>query len=62
MREPILTTADAADYLGVTKKTLLKYCKRGQGPVFMPYPGGEYRFRESSLDIWMKRREVHPGK
>jgi excisionase family DNA binding protein len=54
MTERNLSTAQAAAFLGVSKKTLLKYC-HSRKISFMRYPGGDYRFRESVLDIFMRR-------
>ena len=52
--ERTLTTSQAAEVLGISKKTLLKYCRSGQ-ISFMRYPGGDYRFRETTLDIFQRR-------
>jgi len=51
----IVSTIAASRYIGVSKKTLLKYCRRRE-ITFMIYPSGEYRFRTSSLDIWLAKR------
>ena len=59
MSERILTTIAAAKYIGVSKKTLLKYCRKRE-ITFMIYPGGEYRFRQSALDIWQAKRTYLP--
>jgi excisionase family DNA binding protein len=55
LSERTVGTAEAAKYIGVSKKTILKYCRKRQ-ITFMIYPGGEYRFRQSALDIWMASR------
>jgi excisionase family DNA binding protein len=57
MSEQIFKTAAAAKYIGVSKKTLLKYCVEHR-ITFMRYPGGEYRFRQSSLDYFMGKHTV----
>lgn len=57
MCERIHKAAAAAKYIGVSKKTLLKYC-RERRVNFMRYPGGEFRFRESALDLFMGRHTV----
>jgi excisionase family DNA binding protein len=59
--ERILSTAGAAAYIGVSKKTILKYCRRRE-ITFMIYPGGEYRFRQSALDIWLAKRTYQVSK
>jgi excisionase family DNA binding protein len=49
-----LSTSGAAKYIGVSKKTLLKYCRQ-RHVVYMRYPGGEFRFRPTALDVFMAR-------
>jgi excisionase family DNA binding protein len=49
-----LAAAAAAKYIGVSKKTLLKYCRQGF-VAYMRYPGGEFRFRQSALDVFMMK-------
>jgi hypothetical protein len=49
-----LRAVDAARYIGVSKKTLLKYC--GQHLItFMRYPDGSFRFRKVALDLFMAK-------
>jgi excisionase family DNA binding protein len=43
-----MSTTEAAAYLGISKNTLLKYC-RERHIGFMRYAGGEFRFRQSNL-------------
>jgi len=57
----ILNTARAAQVIGVSKKTLLKYCHKRQ-ITFMIYPDGSYRFRQSALDIWLAKRTIQEAK
>jgi excisionase family DNA binding protein len=48
----ILTTAEAADLLGVTVRTVQRKANTGQIPIVRKIPGGrhgEYLFRESDL-------------
>jgi excisionase family DNA binding protein len=59
--ERIHKSASAAKYLGVSKKTLLKYCADHR-VTFMRYPGGDYRFRQSSLDYFMGRHTIQAKK
>ena len=54
MSEITLSTIEAAAYIGVGRKTLLKYC-RLRHITHMIYPGGEFRFRESVLEDFMER-------
>lgn len=55
--ERILNSSEAAKVIGVSKKTLLKFCHRRQ-INFMVYPDGSFRFRQSALDLWMSQRTV----
>jgi excisionase family DNA binding protein len=52
----ILRTNAAAKLLGVSKKTLLRFCHQ-RLITYMLYPDG-YRFRESALQIWMQSRTM----
>ena len=56
-----LSSSDAALYIGVSKKTLLKYCRQHH-ITFMRYPGGEFRFRQSALDLFMARCTIQGKK
>jgi excisionase family DNA binding protein len=57
MSERTLSTKNAAAHIGVSKKTLLKYCRQ-RHITFMRYPGGEFRFRLVALDLFMGRCTV----
>ena len=57
MSERVHKAAAAAQYIGVSKKTLFKYC-RERRINFMRYPGGGFRFRESALDQFMGRHTI----
>jgi excisionase family DNA binding protein len=59
--ERIYKTVSAAEYIGVSKKTLLKYARERQ-INFMIYPSGEFRFRESALDEFMARCTIQAQK
>ena len=56
-----MSTKTAAQYIGVSKKTLLKYCRQHH-IVFMRYPGGEFRFRQTALDLFMARCTIQGEK
>jgi excisionase family DNA binding protein len=60
LENKVLSTSEAAAYLGVSRKTLLKYCRSRQ-LSFMRFPGGDFRFRESVLEIFMRRCTVSAG-
>jgi excisionase family DNA binding protein len=54
---PLYSTADAAKMLGISKKTLLKWC-REKRISYVRYPGGTFKFREETLDFFVGHRIV----
>ena len=50
-----LSTRAAADYLGLSSRTLDRYRVSGEGPVFHRF-GGRVRYTRSDLDAWAKAR------
>ena len=50
-----LSTREAADYLGLSSRTLDRYRVSGEGPVFHRF-GGRVRYTHSDLDAWAKAR------
>jgi len=61
MSDRALSSLEAAKYIGVSKKTLLKYCRQ-RHIVYMRYPGGEFRFRQTALDVFCARCTVQGKK
>jgi excisionase family DNA binding protein len=57
----VLPTSEAAKYIGVSKKTLLKYCHQ-RHITFMRYPDGSFRFRKTALDLFMARCTIQGAK
>jgi excisionase family DNA binding protein len=57
MAEKTVGTTEAAKQLGVSKKTLLKWCSERR-ISYIRYPGGQFRFRESTIDIFQARHTV----
>ena len=57
----LVKTAEAAAQLGVSKKTPLKWCadKRIR---YIRYPGGEFRFRQSVIDLFLDRNTIRAVK
>ena len=49
------STREAADYLGVSPRTLDRYRVRGGGPVFHRF-GGRVRYLRADLDAWALTR------
>jgi excisionase family DNA binding protein len=50
-------TPEAAKYLGVSKKTLLKYCTQNR-IGYHRYPSGAFYFRQIDLDLFDARTYV----
>ena len=50
-----LSTREAADYLGLSARTLDRYRVSGEGPVFHRF-GGRVRYLREDLDAWAKAR------
>ena len=51
-----MDSAEAAAYLNVSRKTLLRYCK-ARLISYIPYRG-KHQFRKSSLDYFISKNEV----
>jgi excisionase family DNA binding protein len=52
----IMDSAEAAAYINVSRKTLLRYCKAGL-ISYIPYRG-KHQFRKSALDYFVSKNEV----
>ena len=50
-----LSTREAAEYLGLSPRTLDRYRVSGDGPVFHRF-GGRVRYTRSDLDAWAEQR------
>ena len=50
-----LSTCEAAEYLGLSARTLRRYRVTGDGPVFHRF-GGRVRYRREDLDAWAAAR------
>jgi len=51
-RVPALDEAEAADLLGLARKTLQNHRTRGTGPVYSRMANGRIRYRETDLMQW----------
>jgi excisionase family DNA binding protein len=51
--ERLLTTAEAADYLNVSRRTLSRWLAEGIGPPSIKLPSGARRYRKADLDRWI---------
>ena len=50
-----LSTREAAEYLGLSARTLDRYRVSGEGPVFHRF-GGRVRYTREDLDVWAAAR------
>ena len=50
-----LSVREAAEYLGLSPRTLDRYRVSGEGPVFYRF-GGRIRYRREDLDAWAAKR------
>lgn len=53
-----LTRAEAASYIGVTKKTLDTWACLGKGPRFFK-PGNKVWYLQDELDRWIEERTTN---
>ena len=56
----LLTTQEAARYLGVAAGTLCNKRSRGEGPAFVRV-GRAVRYSEKSLEEFVCRNQIDPG-
>lgn len=57
MRDGLVGTAEAAQYLGLSRSSLEKFRVYGGGPIFYKY-AKVIRYRPEDLDAWLKARRV----
>lgn len=58
--EPLLSTQEVADYLGVPVQTLYQWRSRGQGPTSMRI-GRHVRYDPADVRSWLaQRRDAAP--
>ena len=53
----VLTTAEAARYVRLSKPTLERFRRTGEGPLYVKL-GGAVRYRRAELDKWLESRLV----
>ncbi len=56
VRDPLLTTTEAAEYLGVTPRCAEAWRVRGGGPPFIKISARAVRYRLSDLNRWIEER------
>lgn len=54
----LLTTEQAAEYLGMTSRFLEEKRRTGGGPLFVRISARAVRYRESALRAWLEMRTV----
>lgn len=57
--DAILTSAQAAEILGFTEKTLTKWRLQGNGPKYAKVNNKWVRYRRCDLDAWIASKIVH---
>ena len=53
----VMTTIEAAEYVGLKKPTMERFRFLGQGPAYCKL-GGAVRYRKKDLDAWLDSRAV----
>lgn len=56
--KPQLGTKQAADFLGVTTKTLAVWRQKGYGPSFYQLPNKMIFYARSDIENWIERHRV----
>lgn len=57
--DPVLTTSEAADYLRVSERTLIRWRVHRRGPMWT-YAGRQVRYRRADLDAYLAGRTCEP--
>jgi len=55
MKDRLLTTSEAAQYVRLGKPTLERFRLSGDGPLYAKL-GGAVRYRQADLDQWISSR------
>jgi excisionase family DNA binding protein len=62
MKDKVMTTKQAAEYLAMSHKTLEDWRRKGEGPRFIKVGSRSVRYRQSELDAWITEATfVHTG-
>ena len=57
-RNDLMTTTEAAEYVGLSPRTLERYRVTGEGPKFLKV-GRRVLYRRSDLDGWLENKVRH---
>lgn len=60
--DPVFKTPDAGAILGVTPDRLEKWRRRGQGPEYLRYDGGDIFYELSALIAYKAAHRIHPSR
>jgi len=52
--DPLLTTQEVLEILGVTRNTFDKWRSSGRGPITYRLPNGKLRFKLSDVEEWFE--------
>jgi excisionase family DNA binding protein len=55
--EKLLTSAQVCEGLNISRRTLRRYCKM-KLINYIPLPGGDFRFRQSAVELFINQREI----
>ena len=53
-----LTESEAAEYLGISKKTLQRWRFGRRGPNYVRVAGKLFRYHQAILDAWMDQQTI----
>ncbi len=62
MKDPMLSTKQAAEFLGISRRTLEKFRMTGGGPRYVAISGRCVRYDPADLEAWLdskKRVNTH---
>jgi excisionase family DNA binding protein len=54
----LLTLAETAALLRVSRRALYRWRRRGDGPPVITLPGGTVRIARSDLEEWLRARQI----
>ena len=55
--EKLMNTNELAEYLGIAVSTIVDYCLKGIGPVYVKI-GHLVRYRKADVDNWVANKAV----
>lgn len=58
----VMNSKNAAKYLGISLKTLIRKRAEGVGPIFLKYSSRAIRYIKEDLDTWINQHRIHINK